>query len=82
MEKYTVIGHYTDNGQIFCDVVLARNGLHAFAQVAKAFDSPVEFTVAIYGVPEEATGDLTFPGETLVDAETILHQPEVFGEPT
>ena len=76
MNDFTVIGHYEENGQIFCDHVKATSGPAAFAEAAKERPTAV-FTVALKGKLTEGT-ELTFSGESLVDADTILSQTDVF----
>lgn len=75
---YTVVGHYSSTGQIFAEEVAARDGIHAFAVAASLLDSDAEFTVAMAGSVKEGEG-AWYPGGSVVDADTILSQPEVFG---
>ena len=79
MEKYTVIGFYSESGQIFSDHVEAPSGLAAFAASTATRGESVEFVVAIKGHLEEDE-DTFFPGESVVDGGTVESQPEVFGE--
>lgn len=76
MEKYTVIGFYEDNGQIFSHFVSARNSQHAFFVVAEEHPTAT-FVSAIKGHVFEGQG-IEFAGESLVDADTVVSQPEVF----
>lgn len=77
MNNYTVIGYYESNGQIFAHHVEADSIMGAFAVVA-AMHSDAVMVCALGGEHHEGE-ELAFPGEGVVDAETILEQPEVFG---
>lgn len=77
LKPFTVIGCYADSGQLFVHHVDAEDGLHAFMKVAEEHPS-AEFTAALPGHLSENAG-LVMPGESVVDAETVLDQPEVFG---
>lgn len=79
MQRFTVIGYFAHNGQTVCRHVQATEGLHAFAEVAQQ-NPGLTLVVALPGHLTEAAGELTFPGEGVVEAETILAQPEVFGQ--
>ena len=79
-KPYTVIGVHSGNGQIVCHQVFANDGLHAFAVVACTVGSDLEMVVALNGHQNEGVS-LTFPGNSLVDCETILEQRDVFGDP-
>lgn len=76
-KKFTVVGFNEDNGQIVCLHVQASDGDHAFWLAAK-INSTLSAVVALPGHLSEVTGELTFPGESVVDAETITTQPEVY----
>ncbi|MGR5347449.1 hypothetical protein [Vibrio mediterranei] len=76
---YTVLGHYEETNQTFCQHVHATKPTDALTHVAQEFPDAV-FTAVIKGHHTE-NHTLYFPGESLVDAETILEQPEVFGDP-
>jgi hypothetical protein len=78
---FTVIGVHAGNGQIVCHHVMANDGLHAFAVAAPKVDSDLNMVVALDGHLTEG-GHLTFPGEGMVDVQTVLDQPEVFGNPS
>ena len=73
---YTVIAFAEETGIIITHHVSANNGMSAFAQAA-AMDPELTMVVAIEGWNKEGV-ELTFPGEALVDSETILDQPDVF----
>ena len=76
MSNYTVIAVHPDNGQIVCHHVEAESAMEAFTVAAGKCD-PMEFVVALPG--HQAEGDtLTFPGDGVVDSETVLAQPDVF----
>ena len=75
---FTVIGIHADTGQIVCHHVMADDGLHAFAVAASIIASSVNMVVALEGHLTE-DGRLTFPGEKLIDTQTVLAQPELFG---
>lgn len=81
MKPYSVIGFYTDNGQIFCFHVEAETSMQAFAVCARHINedsgASAEFVVCIAGHPSD-DGTLEFPGECVVDVETVLEQPDVF----
>jgi len=79
MAKFTVISIATDNGQILCDHVEAEDGMNAFANVVATRGVEIELVVAIEGTHNEEE-TLTFPGESVVDGQTVADQPEVFGE--
>lgn len=74
MKKFTVIGMYTDNGQVFANTEEAENGEQAILASAAAIaaaGTDAEIIVAIEG--EHFEGDtLSFPGECAVGALTIL----------
>lgn len=76
---FTVIGVRPDTGQIVSHHVLANDGLHAFAVLAAQDNRDLEMTVALEGHQNEGE-ILTFPGEGVVDSQTIREQPDVFGE--
>lgn len=82
MKQFTVIGTYSDNGQIFAWHVEAENSMHAFAvaafEIMEENVPDAEFVVCLNGHQSEVK-ELTFPGSALVDGETIREQPEVFG---
>ena len=79
-KPYTVIGVYTDSGQIVCHHVKANDGTHAFAVVAASVDGDIDMVVVLEGHQSEGE-ELTFPGESLVDSQTVLEQQDVFGDP-
>lgn len=74
---FTVIGFREESGQIWCGHVKALCKSSAFAAAA-AEESTMTFVACLIGLHHEADL-LGFPGEGVVDAETILIQPEVFG---
>lgn len=82
MKQFTVIGTYSDNGQIFAWHVEAENSMQAFAiadfEIYEVSGQSAEFVVCLNGHQSEVK-ELTFPGSALVDGETIREQPEVFG---
>lgn len=77
-KPFTVIGFYEDSGQIFSHHVQAKDGLAAFSTVAQSYPS-AEFVAALPGHLKENANELFFPGDSLVSAETVIAQPEVFG---
>lgn len=77
LKPFTVLGFNGSTGQIFAHHIDAIDGCHAFAIIASKYQN-AEFVAAVEGHLAEATG-LTFPGESVVDAETVIEQPEVFG---
>lgn len=76
MKDFTVIGFYEETSQIFCHHVSAPSAQKAFFQVATDFPDAT-LTAALDGHLTEGNG-IEFPGESLVEAETIIDQPEVF----
>lgn len=76
--KFTVIGSDLHSREIKCYHVRAHDEFGAFASAAAAH-CLLEMVVALPGWLMEDV--LTFPGESIVDGETVLDQPEVFGEP-
>jgi hypothetical protein len=75
-KEFTVIS--LEEGSIMIDYVFAREGINAFAKVVAEAGVSREFVVAIEGHHNEDNG-LTFPGDSVVDGQTIADQPEVFG---
>jgi hypothetical protein len=80
MAKFTVISIDSATGNILSDHVDAPSGINAFAVAGASRDPSVEFVVAIPGHLSE--DDITFPGDSVVDNQTVIDQPEVFGEAT
>lgn len=80
LSPYTVVGFHEDTGRICTHNVLARNDLNAFAAAAKEAASAITMVVALPGHISEGS-QLVFPGEGLVDSETILSDRGVFGSP-
>lgn len=79
MAKYTVYS-YTEDGQILSDWVEADEGIGAFpAAVAKRPGTYLNFIVAVPGHLNEDNG-VVFPGDSVVDSDTVAEQPEVFGD--
>lgn len=79
-KKFTVISFSPNNcNQIVCDHVEAEYGMSAFAVAVGERGTEFEFVVAIEGHLSDDS-ELTFPGEGVVDGQTITDQPEVFGE--
>lgn len=77
MNKYTVIGFYEESGQIFSHHVEANNSQQAFYVVAKDFPD-ANFLSAIKGHLSEGKDTIEFPGKSIVDADTVLAQEELF----
>ncbi|MDQ2077421.1 hypothetical protein [Marinimicrobium sp. ABcell2] len=75
---YTVIGFHEDSGQIVAHHVEALSELSAFTAAAHLAPG-MTMIVALPGHHSEETC-LIFPGESGVEAETVLEQPEVFDE--
>lgn len=78
MKQFTVIAFYEESGQSVCEHVEANNGIHAFWVLAQE-NPDLTMVVAVPGHLTEGCGDLVFPGEGVVDASTVLEQPDVFG---
>jgi hypothetical protein len=77
MNNYTVIGYYASNNQIFAHAVNSDTQMGAFSVVASQYSDAVMVCVLEGDIHEGES--LGFPGDGIVDAETILEQPEVFG---
>lgn len=75
--NYTVIGVIEETGQIIAHHVAAKCSTSAFTAAAEK-DPSLSMVVALPGHQREGK-ELTFPGEGMVDAETVLEQTEVFG---
>lgn len=75
--EFTVIGFSEDNGGIFCEHVEAHDDLSAF-QVAAKGNEHITFVAVVPGHQNQGVG-INFPGPGIVDADTVLEQPEVFG---
>lgn len=76
---FTVIGFREDTGQVWYVHVQAESSLAAYTAAAKLDGSDsLSFVVALEGVHTEEQG-LNFPGSAVVDAATVLSQPDVFG---
>ncbi|HCF4079413.1 hypothetical protein [Pseudomonas aeruginosa] len=80
MKKFTVIATNESTGQVVAHHVYGDSSLNAFAAAA-AIDPDLTMVVALPGWQSEGEG-MFFPGSAVVDAATVLDQPEVFGEPT
>lgn len=80
LKDFTVIGIVSDSGQIVADYVSAIDGMNAFAQAAQVRGS-VEFVVAVPGHLSDGKDEIHYPGDSVVDVETVLEQPDVFGVP-
>lgn len=76
LKPFTVVAFGSDNAQIVCHHVDAIDSMHAFTEVAK-IDGNLEMVIALEGHQKEGK-ELTFPGNNLVDSNTVLSQPEVF----
>lgn len=74
--EYTVIGFYEESGQTVCHHVEAKGAMHAFSVLAQ--DEPSLTMVAAFPGKLHEGETVFFPGEGLVDASTILDQPDVF----
>jgi len=79
MQKFTVISINESTGQIVSYHVYAENSLHAFSTAA-AMSDYLTMVAALPGWQEEDKG-VYFPGESPLDSEIALGQPEVFGAP-
>lgn len=80
MEKFTVLSVNEESGRIYSDHVEADDRLHAFAVVAKQRESESIFFVACTDGHMEEGANISFPGDSTVYSETVLEQPDVFGE--
>ena len=79
---FTVVGFYDETREIFYHHVMADTPLNAFAVAAARCADGAEMVVALPGHLSEGKELITFPGEELVDADTVLDHSEVFGSPT
>lgn len=77
MKDFTVVGYFEDSREIFSLKVTAEDEISAFAVVAKKHDDAC-FVAVLAGHLEEGKG-IDFPGSGVVDADTVLSQPDVFG---
>lgn len=83
MKPFTVIGYYESNGQTFARHVAADYPSQSFTSAAAQLEDDaldpgdVVFVIALEGHLHEGA-ELFFPGEGLVDAATVMDQPEVF----
>lgn len=72
MNPYTVIGTYSDTGEIFATHYTAPSGMAALALAAlDRTDDNIELVVCVEGHLREYEA-LTFPGHGTVDGETFL----------
>lgn len=78
MQDYTVIATIAGSGQLVAHHVEATGPFHAFT-VAAELDDELEFVCCLPGTHMEHD-TLFFPGESVVDADTVLDQPEVFND--
>lgn len=75
--EFTVLGYVEETGSIFCEHVEALDDLSAFQAAAKD-NEHITFVAVLPGHLNEGAG-INFPGTGVVDATTVLEQPEVFG---
>ena len=80
MKKFTVISFCEESGQTMSDYVVAKDIENAFASASALRDYGFEMVVALSGWQSESKV-LAFPGEGVVDSDTILEQTDVFGKP-
>lgn len=76
---YTVVGHEEESNVLIIAHVSAEDSLNAFASAAAKHPDAM-FSVAVAG-HWECGKAFTLPGESLVSAETVAEQTEVFGDP-
>lgn len=76
MNKFTVIGFYEESGQIFSRHVEALSPCNAISELAAEHPDSV-FIAVLNGHIMEGSG-IVFAGGSIVDAETVLSQPEVY----
>jgi len=79
LHPFSVLGFNPANGMIICAHVLARDGLHAFAEAAQQYVGGDHVFVSAHPGHLREDQDVFFPGEGLVNGATVLVQPEVFG---
>jgi len=78
LQNYTVLGFIEQSGQTLALHVQASSSQAAFTAAAR-INPALQRVVALPDWQSEGS-QLTFPGEGLVDGETVLSQPEVFGD--
>ena len=71
LKPFTVVSYSEVTGMIFKDQVHARDGERA--------DNAVTFVCSIAGHLSEGEG-IDFPGEGVVDSDTVIQQSDVFGD--
>lgn len=77
--QFSVIGHDENTRELFVEHVIAEDGLQAFAAAATRRPDG-EFSAAVSGHLSVGDGGIVLPGESLVCAETVRDQLDVFGE--
>lgn len=79
LKSFMVICFDEDSRQINSFAAKAARGLEAFYAVAQEHPNrDLTFVVAVEGTHAATARLLTYPGEGLVSAETVLEQPDVF----
>jgi hypothetical protein len=79
---FTVIGFYDATREIFCHHVMAGSPLNAFAVAAAKCAEGAEMVAVLPGHLTEGKDLIAFPGEALVDSDSVLEHSEVFGSPS
>ncbi|KSQ21693.1 hypothetical protein APB26_32450 [Pseudomonas aeruginosa] len=79
MQKFNVIAIDETTGKIVLVNVAATSPENAFASAAAINFNLKMIVAAREGLIDD--DDIVFPGESIVDAATVLEQPEVFGPP-
>ena len=80
LKPFTVICFDNNTSQICAYHVMAKDGQHAFGVTATTpgMNCDLLFVTSVDGHLKELEG-IYFPSEKLVDSQTIISQPEVFG---
>ncbi|MGH8647121.1 MAG: hypothetical protein ACREX4_22765 [Gammaproteobacteria bacterium] len=77
-KPFSVICFDENNNQLLCLHVQALSAMESFSVVANdAPERPFVMVASLDGHVTVGKG-ITFPGEGLVSAETVLEQPDVF----
>lgn len=71
-KQFAVLGSYEDTGQIFRHDVEADDAFNAFGIVA------AEHPTAVFIAAVELPAEIEFPGESVVYADTVREQSDVF----
>lgn len=80
-KPFTVVAVNPANGNFVVEKIYALTAFSAFSVMSQMEEhQDVEFVVALLIDPAKQ-GGITFPGESVVGAETVREQPDVFPLP-